>query len=49
MTSRLLFEGGYGQNGRHWGGRERDETYVGGEFVDGNATRDLIRMSEQCP
>ena len=48
MTSRLLFEGGYGQNGGHWGGRERGQTYVGGQFVDGNATRDLIRMTEQC-
>ena len=48
MTSRLLFEGGYGQNGGHWGGRERERTYVGGRFVDGNATRDLIRVTEQC-
>jgi hypothetical protein len=48
MTSRLLLEGGYGQNGGHWGGRERERTYVGGQFVDGNVTRDLIRMTEQC-
>jgi hypothetical protein len=47
-TSRLLLEGGYGQNGGHWGGRERGHTYVDGQFVDGNVTRDLIRMTEQC-
>jgi hypothetical protein len=47
-TSRLLLEGGYGQNGGHWGGRERGETYVGGQFIEGNATQDLIRMTEQC-
>ena len=47
MTSRLLFEGGYGQNGGRWGGRERGHTYVGGQFVDGNATRTLIRVLEQ--
>ena len=47
-TSRLLLEGGYGQNGGHWGGREREHTYVNGQFIDGNVTRDLIRMTEQC-
>ena len=47
MTSRLLLEGGYGQNGGRWGGRERGQTYVGGQFIDGNATRTLIRVLEQ--
>jgi hypothetical protein len=48
MTPRVLLEGGYSINGSRWGGRERDETYVGGQFVDGNATRDLIRVVEQA-
>ena len=47
-SSRVLLEGGYSVNGSRWGGRERTETYVGGEFVDGNATRGLIRVVEQA-
>jgi hypothetical protein len=46
-TSRVLFEGGYSVNGSRWGGRERDATYVGGQFIDGNATRGLIRVNDQ--
>ena len=38
FTSRLLFEGGFGNNGGRWGGRERK----------GNLTRDLIRATEQA-
>ena len=47
-SSRVLFEGGYSVNGSRWGGRERDQTYVNGQFVDGNATRSLIRVVEQA-
>ncbi len=48
VTSRVLLEGGYSINGSRWGGRERPETYVGGQFVDGNATQGLIRVVEQA-
>jgi hypothetical protein len=48
VTSRVLLEGGYSVNGSRWGGRERDETFVGGRFVEGNATRSLIRVVEQA-
>jgi hypothetical protein len=48
VTSRVLVEGGYSINGSRWGGRERNQTYVGGQFVDGNATRSLIRVVEQA-
>ena len=37
LTSRVLLEGGFGNNGGRWGGRERE----------GNMTRDLIRATEQ--
>jgi hypothetical protein len=47
-TSRVLLEGGYSINGSRYGGRERSETYVNGDFVDGNATRSLIRVVEQA-
>jgi hypothetical protein len=47
VTSRVLLEGGYSINGSRWGGRERDQTFVGGQFVDGNETRSLIRVVEQ--
>jgi hypothetical protein len=48
LTSRVLLEGGYSINGSRWGGRERKHTYVGGQFIDGNATRSLIRVVEQA-
>ncbi|MEO8258880.1 MAG: carboxypeptidase regulatory-like domain-containing protein [Acidobacteriota bacterium] len=47
-SARVLLEGGYSVNGSRWGGRERPETYVNGAFVDGNATRSLIRVVEQA-
>jgi hypothetical protein len=46
-ASRVLLEGGYSINGSRWGGRERDRTFVGGQFADGNATRSLVRVVEQ--
>jgi hypothetical protein len=48
LTSRVLLEGGFGSNGGRWGGRERGHTYADGEFRDGNLTKGLIRVTEQC-
>jgi hypothetical protein len=47
VTSRILLEGGVGNNGGRWGGRERPYTYMNGEYVEGNQTRDLIRVLDQ--
>ncbi len=47
-SGRVLLEGGYSINGSRWGGRERRQTYMNGQFIDGNATRSLIRVVEQA-